>query len=172
MSYRKSATDLNNLEWFHTDKGRNTLTDITIDGSIRGLTNTTFHMDYPISAIAGKNGCGKSTLLALTACAFHNTTPYTEFIQKKKYYTFGDFFAFAAGEPGIAGVKIQYNVITPSGEKTDIRHKKPSGKWNDYNTRFQRKVAFMGINSSQRHWSSKNAFQQGWPSHKSSHNIQ
>lgn len=146
MGYNYSATDYSNIGWFRNNNAVNSLIDISINGSIRGLTNVSFHMDYPISAIAGKNGCGKSTLLALAACAFHNETDYTPFNQNKRYYTFGDFFAFTSDETGIPGVSIKYTVKTNHGDKTDIRKKKPSGKWNDYNTRFPRRVVFMGIN--------------------------
>lgn len=146
MGYSYSSTDNSNIQWFSNDHSKNTLTDISINGSIRGLTNTSMHMDYPISAIAGKNGCGKSTLLALAACAFHNDSEYTPFKQKKKYYTFGDFFTFVADEQGISGVTISYTINVAQGKNKDIRRKKPSGKWNDFNTRFKRKVAFMGIN--------------------------
>lgn len=99
-----------------------------------------------ISAIAGKNGCGKSTILALAACAFHNETEYSPYGFKKKYYTYGDFFTFAANEDGISNVSINYTINTTTDKKTDTRRKKPSGKWNDFNTRFKRKVAFLGIN--------------------------
>ena len=146
MGYNYSSTDNTNLQWFINDKSKNTLTDISINGSIRGLTNTSIHMEYPISSFAGKNGCGKSTLLALAACAFHNESDYTPFNQRKKYYTFGDFFTFAAEEQGISGVTIGYTINTAQEKNKDVRRKKPSGKWNDFNTRFKRKVAYMGIN--------------------------
>lgn len=146
MGYNYSVVDKNNLKWFENDATRNTLTTIEVQGRIRGLWDAKMRMTYPISAIAGKNGCGKSTLLALAACAFHNETEYSPYGFKKKYYTFGDFFTFAANEDGISNVSINYTINTTADKKTDTRRKKPSGKWNDFNTRFKRKVAFLGIN--------------------------
>lgn len=146
MGYNYSAVDKKNLDWFKNDATRNTLTTIEVKGRIRGLCDAKMHMEYPISAIAGKNGCGKSTILALAACAFHNKTEYSPYGFKKKYYTYGDFFTFAANEDGISNVSINYTINTTTDKKTDTRRKKPSGKWNDFNTRFKRKVAFLGIN--------------------------
>ena len=57
MGYNYSAVDKKNLDWFKNDATRNTLTTIEVKGRIRGLCDAKMHMEYPISAIAGKNGC-------------------------------------------------------------------------------------------------------------------
>ncbi|MFZ5933245.1 MULTISPECIES: hypothetical protein [Pseudomonas] len=49
-------------------------------------------IDFPITAIAGRNGSGKSTVLALACCAFHNLkTGFKTSNRKQTYYTYADF---------------------------------------------------------------------------------
>ena len=108
------------------------------------------------AALTGANGSGKSTVLALICCAFHNNsafTPLSKVRQKTNYYTYSDFFFFAAEERGpLTELKIKNNYLTsvvprhPKIQGLDIRKKKPSGKWNDYNTRPERVVSYLGIN--------------------------
>lgn len=154
MSYRESQLDRDNKNWFRMDKTRNTLTKLTVsNGQIRSITPMEIAFNYPITAIVGENGAGKSTILALASCAFHNETnffPQNRIrINAKKprnYYTYGDFFTFAPDEAGIAGIEILADYLTPNGIKQDVRKKKPSGKWNDFNRRPKRAVAYLGIN--------------------------
>lgn len=142
---------------FNASKAFNSLKKIEIEGSgIRGLFPSTIEFNYPITAIAGTNGSGKSTILALVSCAFHNSgafTPLSKVRQKTNYYTYSDFFFFAAEERGpLTELRIKNNYLTsvvprpPKIQGLDIRKKKPSGKWNDYNTRPERVVSYLGIN--------------------------
>lgn len=157
MNYKESKIDRDNKSWFDNDKTRNSLKEITISGcNIRGLYPSTISFNYPICAIAGLNGCGKSTILALVSCAFHNETdfiPNSKIGQKYPYYTFSDFFVFAPEERGLTStIEIKSKFLTDSTPRQgkiqgeDVRRKKASGKWNDYNTRPKRKVSFLGIN--------------------------
>ncbi len=106
-----------------------------------------------IHALLGENGAGKSTLLALASCAFHNETMFfpqnkvrTSAKKPKRYYTYGDFFTFSTNEYGISEIEIKAEYLTTNGIKTDVRKKKPSGKWNDYDSRPKRAVTYLGIN--------------------------
>lgn len=145
---RKIRTDFQNNTNF------NYLKSIEVSGGgIRGLHPSKVEFKYPITAIAGVNGSGKSTLLALVSCAFHNTTSFVPFNKNNKYYTYSDFFVFAPEEKGlISQIEIKSTYLTnitpkpPKIKGEDIRKKSPNGKWNDYNTRPQRVVSFLGIN--------------------------
>lgn len=155
--YIDKQIDIDIRNAFNASMAFNSLKKIEVEGScIRGLFPSTIEFNYPITAIAGSNGSGKSTLLALISCAFHNSgtfTPLSKVRQKTNYYTYSDFFFFAAEERGpIAELKIKNNYLTsvvpryPKIQGLDIRKKKPSGKWNDYNTRPERVVSYLGIN--------------------------
>ena len=155
--YIDKQIDIEIRNTFNASRAFNSLKKIEIEGgSIRGLFPSTIEFNYPITAIAGSNGSGKSTLLALISCAFHNSgafTPLSKVRQKTNYYTYSDFFFFAAEERRpIAELKIKNNYLTsvvpryPKIQGLDIRKKKPSGKWNDYNTRPERVVSYLGIN--------------------------
>lgn len=154
MSYRESQIDKDNKDWFQNDKTRNTLMKLTVsNGQVRSITPMEISFNYPITAIVGENGAGKSTILALASCAFHNESDFFPQnrvrINTKKprnYYTYGDFFTFSPDEAGITGIEIWADYLTPDGIKHDIRKKKPSGKWNDFNRRPKRAVAYLGIN--------------------------
>lgn len=154
MAYRESQTDKENKNWFQHDQTRNTLVKLSVaNGQIRGITPMEISFKYPITAIVGENGAGKSTILALVSCAFHNDTDFTpqnrvriNSKRPRNYYTYGDFFTFSPDEAGIAGIEIQADYLTQNGIKSDIRKKKPSGKWNDFNRRPKRAVTYMGIN--------------------------
>lgn len=154
MEYSLSKIDVENFNWFNNDKSVNSLKGISVsDGSIRGLASITLDFSYPITAVVGENGAGKSTLLALIACSFHNNTNFIpqnrlKIGAKKQrgYYTYGDFFTFSSDEIGISDLEIKSQYLTQSGLKGDVRRKKPSGKWNDYNTRPKRVVTYLGIN--------------------------
>lgn len=154
MAYRASQLDKSNKDWFEQNKSCNSLKRLIIEnGSIRGITPSEISFDYPITAIVGENGSGKSTCLSLVACAFHNDTSYFPQNRKRKdvkkprnYYTYGDYFTFSPEESGIAGIEITAEYLTSTGLKRDVRRKKPSGKWNDYNSRPKRAVAYLGIN--------------------------
>ena len=152
--YKESRVDKNNRKWFSGDKSVNSLKTICVtNGHIRGVFPMSIDFQYPISAIVGENGSGKSTLLALIACAFHNTTDFCPQNRIRSgnrgirnYYTYGDFFTFLPTEDGISEIQIQTSYLSMTGIKSDIRKKKPSGKWNDFNRRPQRAVSFLGIN--------------------------
>lgn len=154
MSYSKSQIDIDNSAWFHNDKSRNTLLKLSVsNGQVRSITPMEVSFNYPITAIVGENGAGKSTILALASCAFHNESTFfpqnrirTSAKKPRGYYTYGDFFTFAPDETGISGIEIIADYLTPDGIKQDIRKKKPSGKWNDFNRRPKRAVAYLGIN--------------------------
>ena len=154
MDYRESQLDRDNIQWFNNDKTRNTLLKLTVsNGNIRSITPVEISFEYPITAIVGENGAGKSTILALVACAFHNNTVFfpqnrirTNVKKSRKYYTYGDFFTFSPNENGISGINICVDYLSKDGRKSDVRKKKPSGKWNDFNTRPKRAVAYLGIN--------------------------
>ena len=154
MTYSYSQTDKSNSSWFHNDNTNNTLLTLTVqNGSIRGVGDLKLSFEYPITAIVGENGAGKSTLLSLVCCAFHNNTSYfpqnrirPNVKRPRCYYTYGDFFTFSPGEAGIAGIEIISTYLSTSGIRQDIRRKRPSGKWNDFNCRPSRAVAFLGIN--------------------------
>ena len=152
--YSESQIDKDNYYWFAIDNSINSLKRICVtNGHIRGVHPMDVSFQYPISAFVGENGSGKSTILALAACAFHNTTrfcpqnrlrPGTK--KTRGYYTYGDFFTFLPTENGISEIQIRADYFSSEGLKTDIRKKKPSGKWNDFNRRPQRAVSFLGIN--------------------------
>lgn len=147
MSYATSQLDNDNFKWFANDKSRNSLVSIKVEnGNIRGIFPCKLDFTYPISALVGENGSGKSTLLALAACAFHNDDTFHQFSRKKSYFTYGDFFTFSPEETGLLGIEITYTIRQPDGDEPNIRRKKPSGKWNDFNTRKYRNVIYLGIN--------------------------
>ena len=57
-----------------------------------------------------------------------------------------DFFTFSPTEAGLQGIEITYTVRQRDGDISNRRRKKPSGKWNDFNTRKYRNVVYLGIN--------------------------
>ena len=83
--------------------------------------------------------------------------------KQRHYYTYKDFFTFTAQERGlVSDIAIESRVSNT--DKNDVRKKKPSGKWNDYNTRPKKVVSYLGINrilppaESQPHKSYRNNF--------------
>ncbi len=171
MSYCRSQLDKDNFKWFKNDGSRNSLVGITTEsGNIRGVFPCDIQFTYPITAFVGENGSGKTTMLALAACAFHNDDTFHQFSRKKSYFTYGDFFTFSAEETGLQGIKITYTIRQLEAgntvDKPNIRRKKPSGKWNDFNTRPFRNVIYLGIHrivppsESSAHRSYRNHFKQ------------
>lgn len=126
-------------------------------GTLRGLNALDISFEYPITAIAGKNGAGKSTILALASCAFHNDSSGFKLPKRKNtYYTFSDFFIQHSAELSPQGLSIIYWIAHDNWKKgptvpdgvgiaTQVRKKIKGGKWNDYDTRVPRTVAFLGI---------------------------
>jgi len=158
MKYRNSATDKKLRSWFANDYSNSHLRKIEIaQGSIRGLTTCTIPIDYPIIAIAGKNGAGKSTALALACCAYHNKKDGIKASNRKQaYYTFADFFIRHQNEPAPEEILIEYDFaydnwkVTPEFPNkkeinSQVRYKSEGGKWNDYASRINRNVIFIGI---------------------------
>lgn len=158
MAHQLSSLEKKNADWFLNDSSRHSLFAITITaGSIRGLSDCRIEFRYPISAIAGKNGSGKSTLLALAACAFHNEAGGWRLPDRRlPYYTLSDFFIQAAEDVPVDGISIAYEIFSDAwvpdenipagvGVGTQYRWKNQGGKWNDYSTRLDRPVAFLGI---------------------------
>ena len=152
--YKDKSIDSSIRKDFQNNPKYNYLQSIEVSGGgIRGLHPSKVEFKYPITAIAGVNGSGKSTLLALVSCAFHNTSSFVPFNKNSNYYTYSDFFVFAPEEKGLVSqIEIKSTYLTdfvpapPKIKGEDIRKKKPSGKWNDYNTRPERVVSFLGIN--------------------------
>ena len=152
--YKDKPIDSQIRQIFQNNPNYNFLQSIEVsDGGIRGIHPSKVEFKYPITAIAGVNGSGKSTLLALVCCAFHNTSSFVPFNKNINYYTYSDFFIFAPEEKGLVSqIKIKSTYLTnitpkpPKVKGEDIRKKKPNGKWNDYNTRPERVVSFLGIN--------------------------
>ena len=152
MSYGYSAVDKKNIEWLANDNTRATLSRIClVKGSLRGLHRFDLELEYPLTAIAGKNGCGKSTLLALAACAYHNhSTGYKLKDRKIPYYRFSDFFVQSRNETPPEGIKIRYKFLHKwrggkVGPGWQTREKPVGGKWNNYGSRVRRNVVYFGI---------------------------
>ena len=158
MKYKYSKIDYDNLDWFANDMSRASLTEIDLrEGTIRGLSKFLIEFNYPISVIAGRNGSGKSTILALAACAFHNKNKKFYMPERRlSYYTFSDFFIQTSEEIPPEGIIIWYRFRYDGWKKSkrapngignlyQNRKKKKGGKWNNYASRVNRCVIFLGI---------------------------
>lgn len=158
MKYRESAVDKRLRAWFQDDMTRALLRSIELEvGKLRGLTPSTLDFEFPITAISGKNGAGKSTILAMASCAFHSkSNSYKPPRRKNAYYTFSDFFVQNSQETSPQGLLIHYGIAfdnwkkdndTPEGVGVAFqsRWKSSGGKWNDYDSRINRTVTFLGI---------------------------
>jgi len=157
MKYKESKLDRELRKWFSNDYTCAILKSIKITkGAIRGLSEIELDINYPITAISGRNGSGKSTILALACCAFHNDTKFSLPYKKRNYYTFADFFIQHKDEVPPQGIEIWYgiaynswtpskNVPTGVGLGHQKRVKTKGGKWNDYAARASRVVVFIGI---------------------------
>ena len=154
MKHIYSDIEKKNLGWFNHDVTKATLLKIEVrSGEIRGLKDFELHMNYPITAIAGKNGSGKSTVLALAACAFHNKEDgFNPFERKHPYYTFSDFFVQSQEEILPEGIEIWFQILhdrwnrRPSARPGwQARLKRFGGKWNKYASRVSRDVVFLGL---------------------------
>lgn len=158
MKYRESNKDKNLRKWFTNDYSRRFLRKIKLnEGNLRGINSLDISFTFPITAIAGRNGAGKSTILAMSCCAYHNKKLGFK-LQKRKatYYTFSDFFVQHIEETPPQGIDIRYFFALDSLKKTDDnpdgvglayqrRWKSQGGKWNDYASRIQKNVVFLGI---------------------------
>ena len=157
MKYRESHIDRNLRKWFINDNEHCLLRSISLTGNIRSLTPFEISLNYPITAIAGKNGSGKSTILALACCAFHNNKEGFKLPHRKStYYTFADFFVQHTDDVPYEGIEIIYSIAHNNWKKSKIipngtgvssqkRVKKKGGKWTDYSRRVLRDVVFLGI---------------------------
>jgi len=153
MTYKYSNEDRANLKWFDKDHTRQSLRRIVLEkGSLRGLCPFDMRLNFPITAVAGANGSGKSTLLAIAACGFHNAKDgYKSAGRKNPYYTFSDFFIQSSDELPPQGIVINHYIghnnwrgLEPSVAYTS-RKKSVGGKWNNYDTRVHRNVAYFGV---------------------------
>jgi predicted ATPase len=179
--------DNKNIDWLKAVTSRQTLKAIEIRrGEIRGLKGLKIDFKYPITAIAGRNGSGKTTVLALAACAYHNSTDgYSLAGRRRSYYTFSDFFIQSADELPPGGMSISYQILhnrwkpsptLPKGEGAgwQSRVKKYVGRWNNYSSRIDRTVVFLGIDRVVPHseksvlknhrWSFQKVSAKGWES--------
>jgi predicted ATPase len=158
MKYRESHKDKKLRAWFASDMTKALLRRIVlVKGVFRGLNSLDVRFDYPITAICGKNGAGKSTITALACCAFHNeSTGYKLPKRRNAYYTFSDFFIQHPSEATPPDVHIRYGIAHNNWKPTpqlpngvglghQVRKKTEGGKWNDYDTRVNRTVVFLGI---------------------------
>lgn len=158
MKYRESNDDRNLRRWFTNDNEHQLLRSIELrEGVMRGLSTFNLELNYPITAIAGKNGSGKSTILAIACCAYHNQKKgYKLAHRKQPYYTFADFFIQHSEDIPPQGLQIYYSIAHNNWKKSDRlpdgkgvgyqkRSKKKGGKWTDYARRVHRSVAFLGI---------------------------
>lgn len=114
--YRESDDDKKLRKWFSNDLSRSLLRAIELrKGNMRGLAPFAMSIDYPISAIAGRNGAGKSTILAMACCAYHNRKDGFKLRQRRNaYYTFSDFFVQHTEEIPPQGIEIFYLIAHDS----------------------------------------------------------
>lgn len=158
MKYSESNKDRELRKWFQNDFSNSQLRRIEVTtGNIRGVSNLELKINYPITAIAGRNGSGKSTVLALACCAYHNTkSGFKASNRKQTYYTYADFFIQHSEEVSPEGIAIEYdfafdNWRTSAHNKdkvaigTQERRKNQGGKWSDYSSRVGRNCVFIGI---------------------------
>ncbi|HDR9082409.1 TPA: ATP-binding protein [Burkholderia vietnamiensis] len=158
MKYKESKIDKELRQWFVNDFSKVLLREIEITkGALRGIGSLHVEFNYPITAFAGVNGAGKSTILAIACCAFHgDKTTYKLPRRRYPYYTFSDFFIQHKEEKTPDGIVIWYliahNGWVPSERVPDgkglgyqTRRKNKGGKWNDYDSRVNRTVVFLGI---------------------------
>lgn len=158
MKYRESDEDKKLRSWFVNDFTRALLRNVALEkGSLRGLTPFSMSINYPITAIAGRNGAGKSTILAMACCAYHNEKSGFKLKGRHQpYYTISDFFIQHTEEVPPQGITISYHIAYNNWRKSDrfpdgiglgrqVRHKRKGGKWNDYATRASSNVVFLGI---------------------------
>lgn len=158
MKYQDSHKDKKLRSWFTSDLTKSLLRHIELEkGVFRGLNALDLTLTFPITAICGKNGAGKSTITALACCAFHNKAgAYKLPKRRNSYYTFSDFFIQHPTESPVSDVAIRYGIAhdkwkaspnIPDGKGLGYqrRAKTKGGKWNDYDTRVNRTVVFLGI---------------------------
>ena len=136
--YRERSTDKKLRKWFVNDMSRALLRRIDLrKGNLRGLAPFTMQIDYPITAIAGRNGAGKSTMLAMACCAYHNNRPGFKLKgRRNSYYTFSDFFVQHTEEVSPQGIEIFYQFAHDNWKKSETV---PDGKGLAYQKRWKRK---------------------------------
>ena len=158
MKYSESSKDARLRKWFNGDYTTAALKGIRLQtGQLRGINNLDLSLQFPITAIAGRNGAGKSTILALACCAYHNSKDGFRLPKRQyPYYTFRDFFIQHADEVPLQGIEIHYQVAHNNWKKGEQfpngmgiglqkRIKRKGGKWSDYSDRVPRNVVFLGI---------------------------
>lgn len=158
MKYRESKIDKDLRQWFSNDLTKALLRRIhLVEGSLRGVNSLDIELTYPITAFAGINGAGKSTILAMACCAYHAQQNSFKLPKRKNsYYTFSDFFIQHTHEQTPQGISIYYHFAHDNWKKTadrpdgkgigaQVRKKSSGGKWNDYDSRVNKCVIFLGI---------------------------
>ena len=158
MKYRETEDDKKLRKKFTASMDHAYLRQLGVKtGTFRGLSPFNLEMTYPITAIAGKNGSGKSSVLALACCAFHNGDHGFKMPRRAlPYYTFKDFFIRHRDDPSQKEVRVVYSIAhnnwtqsarLPEGVGVGVqaRHKKANGRWNDYASRVERNVIYLGI---------------------------
>ena len=157
MSYNYSHIDNKNLAWFRKDDSNASLLSISLQGTIRSLSDCKLEFLYPLTVISGKNGSGKSTWLAMAACGFHNIDAGFKLKKRENtYYTFSDFLIQSAEDVKPDGIKVLYGILYDNWRKSirlktgkglgyQARTKKKGGRWNNYERRVNRDVVVLGI---------------------------
>lgn len=158
MKYKESSLDQELTKRFMNENTCAHLKSIElVTGELRSINSLSISFEYPITVFAGRNGAGKSTILAMACCAYHNNRKgYKNPKRQNTYYTFSDFFVQHGNEIPPQGIRIRYGIShnlwrksegMPTGEGLGFqeRVKKQGGKWNDYDKRVPRNVAFLGI---------------------------
>lgn len=115
------------------------LRQIKIDGGpgLRGIRQLVVPLQFPFTAICGRNGVGKSTVLALAALSgkspqgwrvfWGNTRPRTQ-PDSRIDYAFSDFFHRRAGDPNIDGLTLGW-VYIDRGNEFEVFERRVGARW-------------------------------------------
>lgn len=118
---------------------RPVLKQVRIGGGpgLRGIRQLVVPLQFPFTAICGRNGVGKSTVLALTALSgkspqgwrvyWGNTRPRTR-PDSRVDYAFSDFFHRRAGDPNIDGLTLGW-VYVDRGNEFEVVQERAGSRW-------------------------------------------